>query len=111
MKDNRLQNNGRQQNTHLYTLFSMRDDNYTWDMTADYYVPSKMWDRRFSITKQLEYYYTRQIGIVVLEDSIREVLENMSINDYAVRDMTGYTINQAILHTCFNDYVRDNNTA
>ena len=108
MRDYR-QNNGKQHNNHLYKIFGIRDDNYTWDKPADYYVSAVILcgtymagNTKFDITNYRQK-HSRQHGIVIIDENIREVFGRMKLDCYVLKGVMNYSINQAVIHSCFND--------
>ena len=102
MQNHRQIDNTSRQNEHLYLLKQL-DSRGRWNrgVVGDYYIRHSNFKREFTLSKtKLDLII--QYCIIVVDESVREVLENIDWNRYAVPSNHAFTLGKEQLHQAFN---------
>ena len=104
MINNRITDNGRKQNEHLYLLKQLeRNGRWNRGVVGDYYIRQS--NRRiedFTLSKTKLDMGIQQC-IIIIDDNSREIFERIDFNRYVVSGIGGFLLNLPQIHHAFNE--------
>ena len=110
MHNKRQKTNTANQNEKHYKIISLHKIRKTWNIPCDYYITGSVRlgsyrsGVRFEVTKERQQHCI-QFGIQITDNNVRKVFDNLDVNKYVLKSVSGYSINKTSVHKAFNAFI------
>ena len=106
MQNRRHKTNPAKQNEDLYEIFLIdKRREKAWNWPADYYILSAAYKREGFVLSTKRLCAAMHTGIIIVDESVRTIIENIDWNKYAVKNIGTFNLSPAQIHKAYNEAV------